>query len=133
VKFVKYFIGILILVSHSVQAEPIKTIKVFHNDQALVTGSSMIQLGSVSIEVFNLDTLSNTDKHLNELVKSRVGKVTPQTAKSTYQAAFSDVLNGPEWPGIYQQYTEGGKSIEFALRYRIKKLPAIGLQITTTF
>lgn len=116
---------VLSLVSFRVYADAIETIKIFHNDEVKVTGSSLFVSNTVAIEIFNLDGLENTNRALNELVKSRVGAVTAQTAKEKYQSAFSDVLNGPEWPGIYQQFSEGGRSIEFALRYQIKKLPAI--------
>lgn len=118
------FSSFLLLVSHSVLASEVNSVHIFHNDDNPVKIDRNLHY-TVELTVHNMDTKAKTDKKLNEIVTARLKPGYENNLKDSYGTAFSEVLNGPEWGGIYTGLGQYAKATEHAIRYRIKKLPAI--------
>jgi protein-disulfide isomerase len=114
-----------LLVSSFVHATAIENIKVFHtNDIPVIQDISLN--GIQQLEVFNMDTKDYATAKLNRLMQqlhARMKKTDDYLV--SYSEAFDEVLNGPSWDGIYTDLELGSKAIEFAIRYQVKKTPAI--------
>ena len=116
---------LLVLGCQSVLANPISNIRVFHSDDVPVREDLKLP-PSMVVHVYNMDTKNNATAKLNEMVKAKLGSnVGPSNYRDANQQAFSEVLNGPHWRSLYNEMEAGGEAIEYAIRFRIKKLPAI--------
>src|SRR5690606_12105372 len=115
----------LLMVSKVALAETIRSVHIFQNDSVSVVADFRVPSG-IEVHVHNMDAKDNATARLNELVKAQLGSnIGPGNFKEANQQAFSKVLNGPEWHGLYQEMEIGGLAIESAIRYQIKKIPAI--------
>ncbi len=73
-----------------------------------------------------MDTKNNATAKLNKLMQQRHAlKNRTDDYMVSYSEAFDEVLNGPNWNGIYTDLELGSKAIEFAIRYQVIKTPAI--------
>lgn len=119
------FLTILLLVSQSVMAERIANVRVFIND-AIVVENDLPPGSYIPVVVYNMDTMERSEKKLTALVKSRVpADVKQKDIAIAYQQAFSEILNGPQWSEIYSEIERSSAPVEYAMRLKIKKLPAI--------
>jgi hypothetical protein len=115
----------LFLVSHSALAEAVSTIRIFLNDSITVT-NDLRENVRISIAVYNMDLMEKTEQKLTNLVRSKVpANLAVNDIPNAYKEAFSEVLNGPQWKEIYYEIETSSAPVEYALRYKIKKLPAI--------
>lgn len=114
-----------LLVSSFAQASAIENIKVFHTNNVPVIQDFPLS-GIQQLDVFNMDSKNNATAKLNKLMQQRHAKK-KQTDDYliSYSEAFDDVLNGPNWNGIYTDLELGSKAIEYAIRYQVIKTPAI--------
>jgi len=114
-----------LLVSSFVQASAIENIKVFHTNDVPVFQDLPLN-GNQQLEVFNMDTKNNATAKLNKLMQQRHAlKKKTDDYMVSYSEAFDEVLNGPNWVGIYTGLELGSKAIEYAIRYQVIKTPAI--------
>jgi len=114
-----------LLVSSFVHATAIENIKVFHTNDIQVIQDISLN-GSQQLEVFNMDTKNNATAKLNRLMQQRHARMKKtDDYLVSYSEAFDEVLNGSNWAGIYTDLELGSKAIEFAMRYQVKKTPAI--------
>lgn len=115
----------LLLVSPSVMAERIANVRVFVNDSIIVEND--LPPGSyIPVVLYNMDMMERSEKKLTALVKSKVpAGVKQKDIPVAYQEAFSEILNGPLWPEIYSEIERSSAPVEYAMRLKIKKLPAI--------
>ena len=122
---IKIFSMALLLVSSVSHAGTINSISIFHTNTVTVVQDISLDANQ-HIEVFNMDTKNNATARLNKLIKQRLS---PHKISDNYVAAYSkafyEVLNGDNWDVIYNGLEQGGKAIEFAIRYKVKKTPAI--------
>lgn len=118
------FSTLILLVSNSVIASNIGSVHVFHNDATPVIMDSDLHY-EVELSVHNMDIREKTNKRLNDLVKSKLKRGYRDSLKESYSEAFNQVLNGPEWVSLYQGYTKYAKNTEYAIRFKIKKVPAV--------
>ena len=73
-----------------------------------------------------MDAKEHSEKKLTELVKSKVAESgKKESPKDAYMSAFSEIQNGPQWPALYQEIVASAEPEEKAVRYGIKKLPAV--------
>lgn len=116
---------LLVLGCQSAWASAISSIRVFHTNAVPVREDIDIPANTV-VHVYNMDTTNNATAKLNEMVNARLGKnVGPSNFHEANRRAFSELQNSPDWHSLYEQMTLGGEAIEFAIRFRIQKLPAI--------
>ncbi|PCJ88275.1 MAG: hypothetical protein COA54_03135 [Thiotrichaceae bacterium] len=114
-----------LLVSSFAHATAIKNIKVFYSNDIPVIQDLPLN-GTQQLEVFNMDTKNNATAKLNMLMQQRhARKKKTDDYLISYSEAFDEVLNGPNWNGIYSDLELGSKAIEYAIRYQVKKTPAI--------
>ena len=122
---IKLFGIALLLVSPINHAAEIKNIEIFYNDTNPVVLDAAVGRNK-RISVFNMDLKNNATARLNRLLQQRVSSVQNiSDPVITYSEAFDAVLNGKNWDGIYEELEQGSRAIEFAIRYKIKKIPAI--------
>lgn len=121
----------LLLVSTIVKGTTIESIKVFHTNDVHVLQDIAIDDGK-RVEVFNMDTKDNATAKLNKLIQARhIHKQATADPLVSYSKSFDEVLNGPNWTGIYDDLERGSKAIEYAIRYKVKKTPAIIINDTS--
>ena len=114
-----------LLVSSFANATAIENIKVFYTNDVPVTQDLPLN-GNQQLEAFNMDTKNNATAKLNKLMQQRHAlKNRTDDYMVSYSEAFDEVLNGPNWNGIYTDLELGSKAIEFAIRYQVIKTPAI--------
>jgi integrating conjugative element protein (TIGR03757 family) len=119
------FLTILLLVSQSALAERIVNVRVFVND-AISVENDLPPGTYIPVVVYNMDSMERSEKKLTALVKSKVPTgVKQKDIAIAYQEAFSEILNGPQWPEIYSEIERSSAPVEYAMRLKIKKLPAI--------
>ncbi|MCG8612243.1 MAG: DUF1525 domain-containing protein [Pseudomonadales bacterium] len=106
-------------------AREVYSIRVFQNDAVQVQNDARLSPG-VLILVHNMDAKEHSEKKLTKLVKSRVTASTKKASPiDAYMTAFNDIQNGPQWSSIYQEIVASTEPEEKAVRYGIKKLPAV--------
>lgn len=124
-KFLKSLVPALALVCASASAEDIYSIRIFQNDAIQVRQDVRLPLG-IPVIAHNLDAKEHSERKLTTLVKSKFEAVPKKSGvKETYISAFSDIQNGPQWNAIYQEIVASAEPEEKAVRYGIKKIPAI--------
>lgn len=115
----------MLLVSSMTQAEVIDSIKIFHTNTDPVIQDVSFN-STPYIDVFNMDTKDNATAKLNKLVKQKItSTVTADNHVLVYKKAFDEMLNSADWNEIYKGLELGSKAIEYAIRYKVKKTPAI--------
>lgn len=124
-KGLKHICAGLLLVSSSVLAEGIQSIRIFHNDAIGVVQDVRVPEGVV-LYIHNLDAMEHSEKKLTAVVKNKVNSQEKKgAAKEAYMQAFSDVLNSDAWGNLYPEIVASTEPQEKAVRYGIKKIPAI--------
>lgn len=124
-KAVSFVIVSLFIFSATVSAAEVFSIRIFQNDAIRVQQDIRLPSG-VIVHVHNMDAKEHSEKKLTEMVKSKVGSgVKKEALKDAYMQAFSEVQNGPQWQSIYQDIVASAEPEEKAVRFGIKKLPAI--------
>ena len=114
-----------LLISSFANATVIENIKVFYTNDVPVIRDLPLN-GDQQLEAFNMDTKNNATAKLNKLMQQRHAlKKRTDDYMVSYSEAFDEVLNGPNWNGIYTDLELGSKAIEFAIRYQVIKTPAI--------
>ena len=114
-----------LLISSFANATAIENIKVFYTNDVPVIRDLPLN-GNQQLEAFNMDTKNNATAKLNKLMQQRHAlKKRADDYMVSYSEAFDEVLNGPNWNGIYTDLELGSKAIEFAIRYQVIKTPAI--------
>jgi integrating conjugative element protein (TIGR03757 family) len=102
------------------------TAHIFKSDDASVQLDQRVPPG-MEITVYHLDAMQKADallgRRLNE--ETRKPEYRGMTPLNASTKAFSKVLNSNEWEAFNRLYMESSEPIEKAIRYRIKKLPAI--------
>ena len=115
----------LLLVSQNGIADSIERIRVFHNNVYPVQFDLRLS-EKIVVNVHNMDSKKQSVLELNQLVKDRVRtNMALKNSQDEFSRAFSHLQNGDEWPKIYAKLEEGGVAVEKAVRYKIKKIPAI--------
>ncbi|QFT57051.1 DUF1525 domain-containing protein [Microbulbifer sp. THAF38] len=121
----KLLVPIVALACASASAEDIYSIRIFQNDAIQVQQDIRLPLRTPVI-THNLDAKEHSERKLKTLVKSKVDEVPKRgSVKEAYLSAFSDIQNGPQWNAIYQEIVASTEPEERAVRYGIKKIPAI--------
>lgn len=115
----------LLLVSSVSHAGIINSITVFHTNTVTVIQDIPLKANQ-HIEVFNMDTKNNATLRLNKLIRQRLPSQNATNDYAiAYSKAFDEVLNSENWASVYDGLEKGSKAIEFAIRYKVKKTPAI--------
>lgn len=124
-KMLKLMVVSVFLFCSTVSAGEIYSIRVFQNDAVQVQNDARL-LPGVILLVHNMDAKEHSEKKLTELVKSKVAESgKKESPKDAYMSAFSEIQNGPQWPALYQEIVASAEPEEKAVRYGIKKLPAV--------
>lgn len=124
-KLLKLLFPVVALTCSSAYAEDIYSIRIFQTDAIQVQQDVRLPLG-IPVITHNLDAKEHAERKLTTLVKSKVD-VAPRksSVKEAYMSAFSDIQNGPQWNAIYKEIVASAEPEEKAVRYGIKKIPAI--------
>jgi integrating conjugative element protein (TIGR03757 family) len=103
------------------------SLKIFVTDSSPVIFPPKEEI-SIGFRVFNLDELERSENKLTLEVRKRItSNITPGTAQKAYEAAFSELLNSPDWKPIYRSLQRSTEPQEMAMRLGITKVPAIVL------
>ena len=114
------------LITGNAQAlEPIHSLRIFQTQETFVLDDVSLPPG-LPVEVYELDASQRATEELNRQVRSRLQEdLNLQTYEDAHRRAFSDLLNSPDWGGVYQQIEVGSRAIQAAVRLQIKKIPAV--------
>jgi hypothetical protein len=101
------------------------SIRAFCTDSIHVQEDIHLQPGE-ALFVHNMDEKEHSAKRLTSLVKAKVDTSDKKMpVQDAYMQAFSELQNGPSWPAVYRDLVASTEPEEKAIRYGIKKLPAI--------
>lgn len=114
----------LLLVSQIATADKIESIRIFHADDNLVKQDLKLPRGIIYI-FHNMSDSDRIKAELNDRVKKIVPKYKSLEPIDAYSQAFSDFMNSGQWPSIHRQFTHSARGIEQAIRYQVKKVPAV--------
>lgn len=124
-KMPKLMVVSVLLFCSTVSAGEIYSIRVFQNDAVQVQNDARL-LPGVILLVHNMDAKEHSEKKLTALVKRKVAASgNNESPKDAYMSAFSEIQNGPQWPSLYQEIVASAEPEEKAVRYGVKKLPAV--------
>jgi integrating conjugative element protein (TIGR03757 family) len=120
----KLVTSILLTLTLPVKAA-VSEIKIFQNDANPVKSDFRLP-PNIRFEVYNMDDVKRAQDKLTRLVRQRVS---PSAAKvnveEAHRDAFFELMNSPEWKTIHAEIGASTAGAENALRYDVKKLPAV--------
>ena len=112
------------LVSLSLQVSAEETIRVFYNDANPVRFDVELP-AHISVYGYNMDALEKSEDKMTKLITGRVGFSNRSTLEKRFAGEFSKFMNSDEFPAFYKELEQGAMNIGNAMRFQIKKLPAI--------
>lgn len=121
-KIIGAFVLLLSSLAHS---RDFYTVLIFESDTHQVVKDASLPSGS-RLEVYNLDALERSQQMLNQLVGEQVDpEKSRRDPEAAYQDAFFELLNSSKWSEISNQIDKSTAGLERAVRYQVKKVPAI--------
>lgn len=114
----------LILVSVAFTASASETIRVFYNDANPVAKDIKLP-DHIKVIGYNMDGLDNIKSEVTSLLYERIGTNPATISSDELTKAFSDFANSDEFPAYYKKMERGAFTIANAMRFQVKKVPAI--------
>jgi len=116
-----------ILVSHVVLAEKIHTVKIWHDSKLAPVMKDYRFSQDIELDVFDLGIKKEADQKINEALQARGLSYTenPEQNMTIATEALHTFLETDVYKEIEKEFKYLGVALQFAMEYRIEKVPAI--------
>jgi hypothetical protein len=116
-----------ILVSHVVLAETIHTVKIWHDSKLAPVMKDYRFSQDIELDVFDLGIKKEADQKINEALQARGLSYTENSEQNmtVVTEALHAFLETDAYKEIEKEFKYLGVALQFAMEYRIEKVPAI--------